>query len=155
MEINFIWTRRRKKVILNYNFSLINSFQLGIAVGFVLPPILVKNHADKDLIGRDLQFMFYSVAGFTTILVVLVIFCESQQISFPFLIQFIHLFPVFKRAPPTPPSNSAALAEQPKPNQSSPFLHSIKNLCCNVNYVLLLLSYGMNGECKSDESEKK
>lgn len=55
---------------------LLFSFQLGIAVGFVLPPILVKNHDDLDLIGRDLQFMFYSVAGFTTILVVLVLFCE-------------------------------------------------------------------------------
>jgi MFS transporter, FLVCR family, feline leukemia virus subgroup C receptor-related protein len=55
-------------------------------------------------------------------------------------------FTVFQRAPPTPPSASAALAEQPKPNQSSPFLHSIKNLCFNINYVLLLITYGMNGK---------
>lgn len=55
---------------------MLESFQLGIAVGFLLPPMLVKNHDDLDLIGRDLQFMFYSVAGFTTILVLLVVFCK-------------------------------------------------------------------------------
>lgn len=52
------------------------SFQLGIAVGFVLPPILVKYNDDPDMMGKDLQFMFYSVAGFTTVLVVLVLFCK-------------------------------------------------------------------------------
>lgn len=55
------------------------------------------------------------------------------------------IFTVFQRAPPTPPSASAMLAEQPKPNQSSPFLHSIKNLIFNRNYTLLLISYGVNG----------
>lgn len=41
--------------------------------------MLVKNHDDLDLIGRDLQFMFYCVAGFTTVLVVLVLFCELNH----------------------------------------------------------------------------
>lgn len=131
-------------------FSIVLHLQLGIAVGFLLPPMLVKNHDEIDLIGRDLQFMFYSVAGFTTILVVLVLFCkcnfEIALETFLISFKFQHFFAVFQRAPPTPPSNSAALAEQPKPNQSSPFLHSIKNLACNMNYVLLLLSYGVNGE---------
>ncbi|CRK92699.1 CLUMA_CG006341, isoform A [Clunio marinus] len=99
--------------------------QLGIAVGFLIPPMLVKNHDDLNLIGRDLLFMFYCVAGFTTILALMIV-C------------------FFKRAPPTPPSASAAIAEQPKPNQSSPFLHSVKNLILNINYTMLLVSYGMN-----------
>lgn len=116
--------------------------------------MLVKNHDDLDLIGRDLQFMFYCVAGFTTILVVLVLFCESQRVSF--LKAYSNfLLKVFKRAPPTPPSASAALAEQPKPNQSSPFLHSVKNLFCNMNYSLLLVSYGMNGEFNKTQLAQK
>lgn len=51
-------------------------FQLGIAVGFVLPPILVGNSDDLEVIGSDLLFMFYCFAGFTTILMVLMIFCK-------------------------------------------------------------------------------
>jgi hypothetical protein len=64
-------------LLIKFFFSTLPaSFQLGIAVGFLLPPILVKNHAELDLIGNDLQFMFYSVAGFTTILVILVVLCK-------------------------------------------------------------------------------
>lgn len=51
-------------------------FQLGIAVGFVLPPILVGNSDDLEVIGNDLLFMFYCFAGFTTVLMVLMIFCK-------------------------------------------------------------------------------
>uniref|UniRef100_A0AAG5DGP2 Choline/ethanolamine transporter FLVCR1 n=1 Tax=Anopheles atroparvus TaxID=41427 RepID=A0AAG5DGP2_ANOAO len=99
--------------------------QLGIAVGFLLPPILVENHDDISLIGRDLRVMFYMVAGFTSVLVVLVLF-------------------FFKAAPPTPPSAAQEATKTPNPLQSSPFLHSIKRLMLNRNYVLLLISYGMN-----------
>jgi hypothetical protein len=53
--------------------------QLGIAVGFVTPPMIVKNHDSLDLIGNDLKFLFTSVAAFTTLLVVLVLICESPQ----------------------------------------------------------------------------
>uniref|UniRef100_A0A182JIR1 Major facilitator superfamily (MFS) profile domain-containing protein n=1 Tax=Anopheles atroparvus TaxID=41427 RepID=A0A182JIR1_ANOAO len=99
--------------------------ELGIAVGFLLPPILVENHDDISLIGRDLRVMFYMVAGFTSVLVVLVLF-------------------FFKAAPPTPPSAAQEATKTPNPLQSSPFLHSIKRLMLNRNYVLLLISYGMN-----------
>lgn len=51
--------------------------QLGIAIGFIMPPMLVKNHdGDKNLVGEDLQFMFYLVAGFTTVLLVLILICK-------------------------------------------------------------------------------
>lgn len=52
------------------------SFQLGIAIGFLLPPVIVRNHDDLDLVGQDLQLMFYLIAGFTTVLVVLVAVCK-------------------------------------------------------------------------------
>ncbi|XP_052893204.1 feline leukemia virus subgroup C receptor-related protein 2 [Anopheles moucheti] len=99
--------------------------QLGIAVGFLVPPMLVENHDDISLIGDDLRLMFYIVAGVTTVLVVLVLF-------------------FFKAAPPTPPSAAQEATKTPNPLQSSPFLHSIKRLMLNRNYVLLLISYGMN-----------
>lgn len=64
-------------------FRLIESFnfhhQLGIAIGFVTPPMLVKNHDSLDLIGADLKFLFTSVAAFTSILVVLVVICKYFQ----------------------------------------------------------------------------
>lgn len=56
-------------------FSLL-FLQLGVALGFLLPPVLVANHDDLALVGRDLQLMFYIVAGLTTLLVVLVVFCK-------------------------------------------------------------------------------
>ncbi|XP_055603517.1 feline leukemia virus subgroup C receptor-related protein 2 [Uranotaenia lowii] len=99
--------------------------QLGIAVGFLAPPLLVQNHDDLDLIGSDLKLMFYLVAGFTSLLVVLVLV-------------------FFKAAPPTPPSAAQEATKNPNPLQSSPFLHSIKRLMLNRNYILLLISYGMN-----------
>ncbi|XP_037046859.1 feline leukemia virus subgroup C receptor-related protein 2 [Bradysia coprophila] len=96
--------------------------QLGIAVGFLLPPVIVQNHDDLDLVGQDLQLMFYLIAGFTSVLVVLVaLFFQAQ--------------------PPTPPS---AAQSATKTNEQSPFLHSVKRLVCNRNYILLLISYGMN-----------
>ncbi|XP_031621871.1 feline leukemia virus subgroup C receptor-related protein 2 [Contarinia nasturtii] len=97
--------------------------QLGVALGFLLPPLIVQNHDDLELIGKDFQLMFYMIAGFTTLLVTLVV-----------------LF--FQAQPPTPPS--AAQEATQSPLESSPFLHSIKRLFLNGNYILLLISYGMN-----------
>lgn len=51
---------------------------MGVAMGFLLPPMLVRNHDDLDLVGKDLQLMFYIIAGFTSILVVLVLFCKFK-----------------------------------------------------------------------------
>lgn len=52
------------------------------------------------------------------------------------------LLTVFPAKPPTPPS--AAQEATQAPVESSPFFHSIKRLALNRNYVLLLISYGMN-----------
>lgn len=55
---------------------------------------------------------------------------------------FFLFFAVFQAKPPTPPS--AAQEATLAPLESSPFLHSIKRLFLNLNYILLLISYGMN-----------
>lgn len=60
-----------------------------------------------------------------------------------FVCLFISAEPsVFQAQPPTPPS--AAQEATQSPIESSPFLHSVKRLFLNVNYILLLISYGMN-----------
>ncbi|XP_067633051.1 uncharacterized MFS-type transporter C09D4.1 isoform X1 [Eurosta solidaginis] len=97
--------------------------QLGIAVGFVLPPILVDNSDDLSAIGSDLLFMFSSFAVFTTILLVL-------------------MFLFFKDKPPTPPNPKRQNTQSTTPEVS--FMGSLKNLVLNRNYILLLISYGMN-----------
>ncbi len=64
-------------------------FQLGIAVGFVLPAVLVADQdveANYHLIGHDLFVMFLGVAIFTTILLVSIIFGE-----FPIPVQIYFL----------------------------------------------------------------
>lgn len=50
--------------------------QLGVALGFLLPPLIVRNHDDLELVGQDFQLMFYVIAGFTSLLVILVFFCK-------------------------------------------------------------------------------
>ncbi|XP_053612281.1 uncharacterized MFS-type transporter C09D4.1 isoform X2 [Plodia interpunctella] len=95
--------------------------QLGVAIGFFLPPILVRAQGTVEEIGADFQLMFYLVAGFTSVLFVLIL-----------------LF--FKKAPPSPPSAAADLGS----SLDSNFLQSIKKLLTNRNYVLLLISYGLN-----------
>jgi hypothetical protein len=52
--------------------------QLGVAIGFLLPSMLVRNHENLDDIGQDLSVMYYSIAGFTTVLLVLILLCEYK-----------------------------------------------------------------------------
>ncbi|XP_014358051.2 feline leukemia virus subgroup C receptor-related protein 2 isoform X1 [Papilio machaon] len=95
--------------------------QLGVALGFLLPPMLVRATGTPEEMAADFRLMFYLVAGFTSVLFV-----------------FILLF--FKAAPPSPPSAAADLGS----SLDSNFLQSIRKLFMNRNYVLLLLSYGLN-----------
>lgn len=50
---------------------------------------------------------------------------------------------VFQDHPPTPPS-AAQEASKSNPDGEPSFFQSLKNLLLNVNYILLLLSYGIN-----------
>ncbi|KAH8371175.1 hypothetical protein KR093_006387, partial [Drosophila rubida] len=101
--------------------------QLGVAVGFVLPPMLVPNSDSLDTVGKDLQMMFYLVAGLTSILLVLMIF-------------------FFQDKPPTPPSAAQEASQRLEgmAEQQVSFLQSLKNLMTNRNFIFLLLSYGIN-----------
>ncbi|XP_030081300.1 feline leukemia virus subgroup C receptor-related protein 2 [Drosophila hydei] len=101
--------------------------QLGVAIGFVLPPMLVPNSEDINQVGSDLQLMFYLVAGLTSILLIL-----------------MAIF--FQDKPPTPPSAAQEAANRLEGlgEQQVSFGQSLKNLLTNRNFIFLLLSYGIN-----------
>ncbi|XP_070511489.1 choline/ethanolamine transporter flvcr2b isoform X2 [Cardiocondyla obscurior] len=100
--------------------------QLGIAIGFLFPPMLVPSKEICD-IEQGLQRMFYIVAAITSFVLILILL-------------------LFKSAPPLPPS--IAQAEQREKSESSKevknFLSSIRRLLSNRGYLLLLFSYGIN-----------
>lgn len=54
--------------------------QFGVALGFLLTPIIVKNHENLDDIGNDLSRLCWTVAIVTTIGFILVLICELKSI---------------------------------------------------------------------------
>ncbi|XP_031785425.1 uncharacterized MFS-type transporter C09D4.1 isoform X1 [Nasonia vitripennis] len=97
--------------------------QLGIAIGFLFPPMLVTSSEDINVIGQGLQLMFYIVAAVTSVILGLIL-----------------LF--FKDQPPLPPSPAQAVQREVDSQES--FFSSIKRLATNTGYLLLLLSYAIN-----------
>lgn len=49
--------------------------QLGIALGFIVPPVLIKNHDRLQDIGDDLYFLTCLLAAVITVVVVAIILC--------------------------------------------------------------------------------
>ena len=61
---------------INPNFE----FQLGVAMGFLLPPMIVPDVENDNQIATGLSIMFYSVAVICTVLFITIIFGEYQSI---------------------------------------------------------------------------
>lgn len=101
--------------------------QLGIAIGFLVPPILVPNVDDMDELAHHIRIMFYITAGVATLLFVLVVF-------------------VFQERPKIPPSQAQATARSIPPEQYS-YIASIRNLLRNKPFMLLVVTYGLNVGC--------
>ncbi|KAK3563779.1 hypothetical protein QTP86_034504 [Hemibagrus guttatus] len=101
--------------------------QLGIAIGFLVPPILVPNVDDMDKLAHHISIMFYITAGVATLIFILVVI-------------------VFQDKPPIPPSQ-AQVAMQNMPSQDYSYLASIRRLLCNKPFVLLIITYGLNVGC--------
>ncbi|XP_052241720.1 feline leukemia virus subgroup C receptor-related protein 2-like isoform X3 [Dreissena polymorpha] len=100
--------------------------QVGCAAGFLIPPLLVPNSDDRDVIGSDLGKMFYIWAGLTTAL-------------------FIAIIVVFKEKPPRPPSKAQMLAAAS--GTQANYFDSLKNLFRNRGFILLTITYGINTGC--------
>ncbi|XP_053165851.1 feline leukemia virus subgroup C receptor-related protein 1 isoform X1 [Hemicordylus capensis] len=98
--------------------------QLGTAVGFLLPPVLVPNTGNHtDTMGHNISIMFYGTAGVSSFLLLLTAL-------------------VFTEKPKYPPSQSQAVLMDVPPEDYS-YKQSIINLFRNVPFVLLLISYGI------------
>lgn len=54
-------------------------FQLGIAMGFLLPPMLVPNVDNMDELAHHIRVMFYITAGVATFLFLLVVFGKAHR----------------------------------------------------------------------------
>ncbi|XP_056150203.1 feline leukemia virus subgroup C receptor-related protein 1 [Lampris incognitus] len=97
--------------------------QLGTAIGFLLPPVLVPNTVDMDLMGNNISVMFYGTAIVSSVL-------------------FILAAIVIKDHPPLPPSQAQAVLPDCPPEDYS-YRQSIVNLFRNKAFILLLVSYGI------------
>lgn len=100
--------------------------QVGVAIGFLVPPILVPNSDSLEQIGDDLSIMFYAGAGYMTLLFILVII-------------------IFKERPPHPPSKAQMLALQNVHEEH--YGRSLLNLFKNVGFDILTITYGVNTGC--------
>lgn len=58
--------------------------QLGIAIGFLVPPILVPNVEDMDELAHHISVMFYITAGVATLLFILVVFGKMKLLKCQF-----------------------------------------------------------------------
>jgi FLVCR family feline leukemia virus subgroup C receptor-related protein len=101
--------------------------QVGIALGFVLPPLLFRgDDHSKEFVAKGLSVMFFTVAIICTALL------------------FLKLL-FFDDTPRIPPSTAAAKAQdelEQGGGQSYPSI--LKSLFTNRNYNLLFLTYGLN-----------
>ncbi|XP_054443596.1 heme transporter FLVCR1 [Pteronotus mesoamericanus] len=98
--------------------------QLGAAVGFLLPPVLVPNtQNDTDLLAHNISTMFYGTSAVSTFLFILTVIA-------------------FKEKPDYPPSQAQAALQDSPPEEYS-YKKSIRNLFKNIPFVLLLITYGI------------
>ncbi|XP_014275595.1 uncharacterized MFS-type transporter C09D4.1 isoform X2 [Halyomorpha halys] len=103
----------------------VSSNQLGIALSFLIPPIVVSDSEDYSQIRSDLQLLYIMMAVPTTLLLILVYF-------------------FFEAAPPVPPSLAQFSAREREKEKVTSYSIVLKKLITNKDYVLLMLSYGLN-----------
>ncbi|VDK42199.1 unnamed protein product [Anisakis simplex] len=96
--------------------------QLGIAIGFIVPPLLV-HMGETATIAADLKFLFLISAVSNTIILALIIFFFSKQ-------------------PPLPPSLAQLQSIENAVDKN--YMSSLKQLVVNPSFLLLLITYGVN-----------
>ena len=117
-----------------------------MAIAFILSPLMVKNHSDKEQIGYDLKRLYQVVAGFSTLVLFLVVCCKPLCF---FLLLFIRFningdlfgLAVFKEAPRRPPSEAEAKRRSLPP---PPFFSSFKNILSSKPFWLILFVTGIS-----------
>ncbi|EFN64115.1 Uncharacterized MFS-type transporter C09D4.1 [Camponotus floridanus] len=99
--------------------------QMGIALSFLLTPIIVKNHENLDDIGNDLSSLCCALVIITTIAFILVLI-------------------FFQEEPKLPPSESRALQKFNRTKNVEELIGPIKRLYKNKNFNMLCNSHGLS-----------
>ncbi|XP_026276854.1 feline leukemia virus subgroup C receptor-related protein 1 isoform X1 [Frankliniella occidentalis] len=101
--------------------------QVGNAVGFLVPPLIVSGYETMDDLGFQLRTVFYGVAGVSTFSLLL-------------------LLAVFQDAPLVPPSIAQARVLSSRTDRSSNWelLQSMRRMMRTPGFGLLVISYGIS-----------
>lgn len=110
--------------------------QLGIALGFIVPPLLMSGSgATKAILGAELNALALGVAGLSGLTFILAMVCLKDK-------------------PPKPPGSASLHAENQMHQQleintsgNIDTYKSIKELCVDRDFQLLTISYGINVGC--------
>ncbi|KAF2887721.1 hypothetical protein ILUMI_18452 [Ignelater luminosus] len=97
---------------------------IGTAVGFLIPPMLVKNHIDSNIVEHGMYTLALATAVLNTLVLILV-----------------YIF--FKDNPLLPPS-PAQLEKEQERKETDNFLQSLKSLISNSSYSIFVLSFGIS-----------
>ena len=62
---------------LHYNVNVWIGSQVGIALGFLIPPIAVSNHDQIQDIGHDLFTLYYGMAISASTMLTFIVLCRS------------------------------------------------------------------------------
>ena len=107
---------------------------MGIAIGFLLPPLIVHSGSTES-VAYELNIMFLGSAIVNTLIFVCIILCKFSNRVYDINIQSV----VFSEKPVLPPSPAQARAIE---ESDGNFLKSLKELILNPSYMLLLITYG-------------
>ncbi|KAJ8967433.1 hypothetical protein NQ314_002881 [Rhamnusium bicolor] len=100
--------------------------QMGCAIGYILPPMIVKDSNNLDDIGAGLNLLCWLLAGSMIPVTLAVIF-------------------YFPKQPLLPPSiTQATLRENQEIFKTKTFFSSIKKLFLNKPFVIHMVAYGIN-----------
>ncbi|KAG9436236.1 feline leukemia virus subgroup C receptor-related protein 2 [Apis mellifera carnica] len=99
--------------------------QMGIALSFLITPIIVKNHENLDDIGAGLSHLFWGVAIILTVALILIVI-------------------LFEDDPKIPPSKTRALQKLNEMQVEESLIEPIKRLFKNKYYMSLCNSYGLS-----------
>ena len=125
--------------------------QLGCAIGFLVPPLVVKL-GEVDDMKTQFYYLYISNAAVCFVMTLLTVFCKLFQTKFLLSTSikiFLLLLKVVSDQPKIPPSLSqleVRSEQQIKREESDFFLFkkSFFALLKNANFVLVFVSYGMN-----------
>lgn len=110
-------------------------------MGFLLPPLIVPDTEDMDVLQSSLRYMFIGTAAFTTLLFITVFF-GAYKMWFCIQLFYLICFKVFDDKPKRPPSIAQAHFIQANTGTTSAYRESIKQLLTSAPSVFLIISYG-------------